>query len=106
VVVEMAMALVLLVGAGLMVRSLAALWRINPGFDSHNALSFATSLTSDRSVTADQLRSKYRESVRQFSSVPGVKSVAVIDGSLPMTGDFEVPFWPEGQAIPSDSSPL
>jgi len=47
VVVEMAMALVLLIGAGLMIRSLAALWGINPGFDPRNALSFATSLTSD-----------------------------------------------------------
>src|SRR5258707_186688 len=93
VVVEMAIALVLLVGAGLMVRSLAALWGINPGFDPHNALAFATSLTSDPSVTPGQLRSKYRESLRQFESVPGVESVAMIGGSLPMTGDSEVPFW-------------
>jgi len=106
VVVEMAMALVLLVGAGLMVRSLAALWGINPGFDPHNALSFATSLTSDPSVTPGQLRSKYRESLRQFESVPGVESVAMIGGSLPMTGDSEVPFWLEGQAPPANQSDM
>ena len=106
VVVEMAMALVLLVGAGLMIRSLAALWGINPGFDPHQALSFATSLTSDPSTTADKLRAKYRESVRQFSSVPGVESVAVIGGSLPMTGDSEVPFWPEGQAPPANQNDM
>jgi predicted permease len=102
VVLEMAMALVLLVGAGLMVRSLAALWGIDPGFDAHNALSFATSLTSDPSVTPAQLRSKYHESLRQFEGVPGVESVAMIGGSLPMTGDSEVPFWLEGQPKPAN----
>ena len=102
VVVEMAMALVLLVGAGLMIRSLAALWGINPGFDPRNALSFQTSLTSDPSVTPDQLRAKYRESVRQFQSVPGVESVSMIGGSLPMTGDSEIPFWLEGQPKPAN----
>jgi predicted permease len=106
VVVEMAMALVLLVGAGLMIRSLAALWGINPGFDPRNALSFATSLTSDPSVTPGQLRSKYRESVRQFTGVPGVESVAMISGSLPMTGDSEVPFWLEGQPKPANENDM
>jgi predicted permease len=106
VVVEMAMALVLLVGAGLMIRSLAALWGINPGFDAHNALAFATSLTSDPSVTAAQLRSKYRETERQFASVPGVESVSTVGGSLPMTGDSEVPFWLEGQAPPANQNDM
>jgi predicted permease len=106
VVLEMAMALVLLVGAGLMIRSLAALWGINPGFDAHNALSFATSLTSDPSVTPGQLRSKYHESLRQFESVPGVESVAMIGGSLPMTGDSEVPFWLEGQPKPANEAEM
>jgi predicted permease len=106
VVVEMAMALVLLVGAGLMIRSLAALWGINPGFDPRHALSFQTSLTSDPSVTPEQLRAKYRESVRQFEAVPGVQSVSMIGGSLPMTGDSEVPFWLEGQPKPANENEM
>jgi predicted permease len=106
VVVEMAMALVLLVGAGLMIRSLAALWGINPGFDPRHALSFQTSLTSDPSVTPEQLRAKYRESVRQFEGVPGVESVSMIGGSLPMTGDSEVPFWLEGQPKPANENEM
>ena len=44
VVVEMALALVLLIAAGLMVRSLGALWRVNPGFDPHNVLTFGVAL--------------------------------------------------------------
>ena len=106
VVVEMAMALVLLVGAGLMIRSLAALWGINPGFDARNVLTFATSLTSDPSITAAQLRAKYRESMRQFETVPGVESIAMIGGSLPMTGDSEVPFWLEGQPKPAHDNEM
>ena len=102
VVVEMAMALVLLIGAGLMIRSLLALWGINPGFDPRNVLSFATSLTSDPSITPDELRSKYREVERQFKSVPGVESIGMIGGSLPMTGDSEVPFWLDGQPKPAN----
>lgn len=97
VVVEMAMALILLIGAGLMIRTLAALWQINPGFDPKNVISFVTSTSSDSSITADQMRAKYRETERQFKSIPGVEAVGMIGGSLPMTGDSELPFWLEGQ---------
>ncbi|HEX8766259.1 MAG TPA: ABC transporter permease, partial [Candidatus Acidoferrum sp.] len=106
VVLEMAMALVLLIGAGLMIRSLAALWGINPGFEARNVLAFAISLTSDPSVTPTQLRAKYRETMRRFESVPGVESAAMIAGSLPMTGDSEVPFWLEGQPKPASDNEM
>jgi len=106
VVVEMAMALVLLIGAGLMIRSLAALWGVNPGFDPHNVLSYNISVTSDAAITADQLRAKYRETLRQFESVPGVQGVSVIGGALPMTGDSEVPFWVEGQPKPANENEM
>ena len=98
---EMAMAVVLLIGAGLMIRSLAALWGINPGFDARNVLAFQTSWTSDPKITASQLRVKHRGSMKQLESVPGVESVSVMGGSLPMTGDSEIPFWIEGHAKPT-----
>jgi len=106
VVLEVAMALVLLVGAGLMIRSLTALWSVDPGFDPRQVLTFATSVTSDPMATADQLRARYREAGRQFASVPGVESVAMIGGSLPMTGDSEVPFWPEGETPPANQNDM
>ena len=101
VALEMAMAVVLLIGAGLMIRSLAALWGINPGFDARNVISFATSWTTDPKITPAQLREKHRESMRQLESVPGVEAVSIMGGSLPMTGDSEVPFWVEGHAKPA-----
>jgi len=52
VVSEMAMALVLLVAAGLMIRSLSALWNVNPGFDSRNVLSFGVALAPSTKATS------------------------------------------------------
>lgn len=99
---ETAMALVLLIGAGLMIRSLGALWAVNPGFEAKNVTSFALSMTQSASASADQLRAKYRESLRQFESVQGIEKVSMMGGSLPMTGDSEVPFWLEGQPKPAN----
>lgn len=101
VALEMAMAVVLLIGAGLMIRSLAALWGINPGFDARNVLSFQTSWTTDPKMTARQLRVKHQESIRQLQRVPGVEAISIMGGSLPMTGDSEVPFWIEGHPKPA-----
>jgi predicted permease len=101
VAVEMAMAVVLLIGAGLMIRSLRALWSIDPGFDPRNALAFSISSTPGPNTTAGQLRSKYRETIRQLENVQGVDGVSLIGGSLPMTGDSELPFWVEGRPKPA-----
>jgi len=106
VAVEMAMAVVLLVGAGLMIRSLAALWGINPGFDARNVLTFNISSTSDPNITADQLRVKYRQGMRELEALPGIEAVSLIGGSLPMTGDSEVPFWVEGRPKPASEQEM
>jgi predicted permease len=106
VAAEMAMAVVLLVGAGLMIRSLAALWGINPGFDARNVLTFNISSTSAPDITPGQLRTKYRQGMRELAAVPGVESVSLIGGSLPMTGDSEVPFWVEGQPKPASQQEM
>lgn len=101
VAVEMALAVVLLIGAGLMIRSLAALWGTNPGFDPRNVLTFNVSSTSGPQVTADQLRAKYRQGLRELQAVPGVEAITMVGGSLPMTGDSELPFWVEGHPKPA-----
>ena len=106
VAVEMAMAVVLLIGAGLMIRTLSALWNVNPGFDAHNVLTFQISSTSDPSVTPDQLRAKYRQTLQQIKGLPGVEAVSLLAGSLPMTGDSEVPFWREGQPRPQHENEM
>jgi predicted permease len=106
IVVEMAMAVVLLIGAGLMIRTLAALANINPGFDPRNVLTFSISSTSGAAMTADQLRSTYRETLRQLAGIPGVEAISMMGGSLPMSGDSEVPFWLEGQPKPATENDM
>ncbi len=106
IVVEMAMAVVLLIGAGLMIRTVSALGNINPGFDPRNVLTFSISSTSNAALTPDQLRTMYRETVRQLESIQGVETVSLMGGSLPMTGDSEIPFWLEGQPKPANDNDM
>jgi predicted permease len=102
VIVEMAMALVLLTGAGLLIRSLVRLWNVNPGFDSHNVLTF--NLTPPPSLvqaSPDAIRAAWREFDDKVKSTPGVQSVSLSWGAFPMNGDDETLFWIEGQPKPA-----
>lgn len=106
VMAEVALALVLLIGAGLMIRTLAALWHSDPGFDPHNVLTFNISLSSSKIATAADIRSAYRELLNRFAAIPGVEAVSLDAGALPMQGDSEIPFWKEGQPKPANDSDM
>jgi predicted permease len=101
VAVELALALVLLVGAGLMIRSLAALWSVNPGFNPHNVLTFDMTLPQGLEQNPSGLRSVLRQIHDVLTTVPGVQYASLQGGSLPMSGDSELPFWKEGQPRPA-----
>jgi len=98
VVVEMALALVLLAGAGLMIRSLSKLWRVDPGFDAHNVLTFYLSFPSVTS-SPEAMRASWRQIQDSLDAIPGVEASSI--GGVPMRGDSELPFWLEGQPKPS-----
>jgi predicted permease len=106
VVAEMAMALVLLVGAGLMMRSLANLWSVNPGFDPHNATTFSLSYPTTLGATPDAIRASMRQLHDAVAVVPGVEAASLTAGSAPMSGDSELPFWIEGQPKPATESEM
>jgi predicted permease len=107
VVAEMAMALVLLIAAGLMIRSLSALWKVNPGFDSHNVLSFGVALApSTKATSPDAVRAQLREVQSRLASTPGVKSASLSWGALPLGGDDEDLFYLEGQPKPASENDM
>jgi len=103
VVLEMAIALVLLAGAGLMIRSLERLWSVDPGFNAHGVLDFNLSLPpSINNATVSEIRAKLRALDRTFASVPGIQAVSQTWGAIPMGGEDDTVFWRDDQPKPAD----
>ncbi len=102
----MAMALVLLVGAGLMIRSLAKLWSVNPGFNPRHVITFAVSCPTPPGTTPDAIRASMRRLQDTVAAVPGVEAASLNAGAMPMSGDSEVPFWIDGQPKPATDSEM
>jgi putative ABC transport system permease protein len=107
VVAEMAMALVLLVGAGLMVRSLVVLWRTNPGFDPANVVTFGLALPpSTLGASADAIRSQVRDLDRKFAAIPGVDAASQAWTAFPFGSDDEQLFWIDGEPKPTNENDM
>jgi len=106
VTVEVAMAVVLLIGAGLMLRSLASLWRVNPGFNPSHAITFSLSMPSSSATTSAETRARLRQFDAKMSAIPGVTAVSVTLGSRPMIHDSALPFWIEGQPKPAHDNEM
>ncbi len=102
VVSEIAVALVLLIGAGLMVKSLWRLQSVDTGFDVQNLLTMKLSYTM-RAGEAQRARGFFTELEQKIKSTPGVNSVALSSG-LPFVGASENNVWLKGQppANPND----
>jgi predicted permease len=105
VAVEVALAVVLLIGAGLTIRSIANLWSVNPGFDPRNVLAFTVGLPgSTAKGTPDQIRAYFDRLTDAIANIPGTTAVSRNAGMIPMAGGNEVGFWIEGQAqLPTES---
>jgi predicted permease len=106
VAVEMALALVLLTGAGLMIRSMAKLWDTSPGFDPHNAMSFNLAASQPLGKTPDEIRATFRQLRDVIAAVPGVQAVALKVGSSPMEGDSDLPLWLDTEPKPTSQSEM
>jgi len=83
VVAETALTLVLLVGAGLLIRSFYHLHQVNPGFVYDRLLSFTVSLPEQKYATLDQQLNFFRQLMDNLSATPGVETVSVSSG-LPL----------------------
>ncbi|HVF44358.1 MAG TPA: ABC transporter permease [Pyrinomonadaceae bacterium] len=101
VVAEIAVSLVLLVGAGLLVKSFVRLQRVAPGFDASNVLTMRVSLPGARYPEASKKAEFYAALVERLKSLPGVESAAATL-SLPLNGsNFSV-----GRAFVREGRPL
>lgn len=104
--VEVALALVLTVSAGLMIRTMSQLWNVNPGFDPEQVLVFGVAGSPAMHGTPAAVRNGYLETMERLRTVPGVKGVSVAMGAVPLKGDTEVPYWVEGRPKPAEQSQM
>jgi putative ABC transport system permease protein len=87
VAAEIAIALVLLTGAGLLTRSFVQLRAIEPGFDPHDLLTVTVSVANRAEYTGPARETLYRSIEERAAAVPGVTNVAMVN-HVPITGDM------------------
>jgi len=96
-VVQVGVSVVLLVGAGLLIRSFANVMRVDPGFDPHNLLCLSVSLNPKSDQNPEQRVARLHKVLEAFRAIPGVESAAVVN-HLPLTGESEIhSTWPVGR---------
>ena len=101
VVSEIALAIILLVGAALLIRTSIALAAVNPGFDSHNVLTMRMSLTDPRFVKSAGIDLMVRDVVDRLHATPGVVSAAATC-CIPLEGGYGLPFVIVGRPLAKD----
>jgi predicted permease len=101
---EVGLALVLLIGAGLLIRSLKKVLDVNPGFDANGLLAFSVSLSPQVTASDQKAHAVIRELTARVSQIPGVQDASVNLGASPFEHDSEAPFWPEEKPTPANHS--
>jgi predicted permease len=92
VIVQMALTLVLLVGAGLLFRTIRHLSDVNPGFDIQHIMTFKVGVSHSLTKTAPSTRTAYQQLIERIRQIPGVQG-ADFTGSVPLNGGGTMPFW-------------
>jgi putative ABC transport system permease protein len=96
VVSQVALSLLLLIGAGLLLRSFLRLLHVDPGFDAQNVLTMDISLPTVKYAKPEQQIAFFDEILRRVSVLPGVRSAAT-SAALPLSFKRMTPVLPEGQ---------
>jgi predicted permease len=105
VVTEVALTLMLLVAAGLMVRSLTGLLNADPGFNPRDVLTFYTRLSPEHGSSPAKVRAAFLAIEEKMAAVPGVESTSVDLGALPFSGGVTgLSFWRGDKPRPVDPS--
>ncbi len=98
VVAEMALAIVLLTGAGLLIRTFAALHTVAPGFEARNVITLQTSLTGSRFDNTAAIADLARRGIERIEALPGAQAAAAAC-YLPLEGGLGLPFIIEGRPL-------
>ena len=97
VIVQMALTLVLLVGAGLLFQTIRRLWDVNPGFDTQNLIAFKVGVSHSLTKTASSTRIAYQQLIQRIRQIPGVRAADFTD-VVPLSGQGgTMPFWLNSQ---------
>jgi putative ABC transport system permease protein len=103
VIVQIALTLVLLVGAGLLFRTIHRLWEVNPGFDARHVIAFNVGLSPSATKTTSGMRIAYQQLIERIRNIPGVTSAEVTVLS-PLSEHQNIgPFW-VGSQEPASSA--
>jgi predicted permease len=93
VIVQMALTLVLLMGSGLLLRTILQLWKVNPGFDRQHVITFKVGLSPSLTKTVSSTRTAYRQLLDRIREIPGVQA-ADFTNVVPLSEhDNGGPFW-------------
>jgi len=103
VVVEIALALVLLIGAGLLIKSFARLQDVDPGFNREKLLTFQISLPAVHYSRPDQIAGFYKDTLQKVSAIPGVNSAGAISVAPLASQGPRYIFYTEGKPLPTAS---
>jgi predicted permease len=106
VVAEVSLALVLTAATGLMFRTMANLWSVNPGFDTQNVLAFGVAGSPAVHGAPAAVRAGIAHTMDEIRAIPGVQAVSVNFGGTPMQGDSELLYWVEGRPKPAEQSQM
>jgi len=96
VIVEIALALTLTAGAGLLLRTFANLRAVEPGFAAQGVLAFEISPQGKSYDTVAKTNDLYRRALERFRSLPGVEAAALTN-KLPLDGQYNLPYRLAGQ---------
>jgi putative ABC transport system permease protein len=91
VVAEVALALVLLVGSALLIRTSLALGAVNPGYDPNNVLTMRMSLTGSRFLQSAGVEQMVRDGRERLQALPGVEAASATC-CVPLEGGYGLPF--------------
>jgi predicted permease len=102
VVIEVALALVLLIGSALLIRTAIALGRVDPGFDTHNVLTMKMSLKGAQFEKAEAVEQLVRNGQEKLRTIPGVVNASATC-CVPLQGGYGLPFRIVGRPLAADS---